>query len=171
MAFMSSGVDAEHKQRSISPLFGNLLNNSEGCLERNDITLCHRDFGRRLKAFLHATPPKLTPTYRRLPIISGSLIPLSILFAIPGLTGHWYTRAGPRHEVVEVRPNPPGLRIAMSVSMGCVLLANIFLVVRFTERFILLMTLLCIAFLSTHGMLIQSLHCYTNPKLRYFRFD
>src|SRR5712672_1085741 len=46
------------------------------------------------------------PNYRRAPIISGSLIPFSILLEIPGLTEHWDVRTY-GNQIVETRENPP----------------------------------------------------------------
>jgi hypothetical protein len=89
--------------------------------------------------------------YRNLPIFSGIMIPFSIMLSIPSLTGHWYIRTGPNHETLETRPNPMLLDVAMGFSMACGILANICLVIRFSERRIKLMTVLCIMFLSLHG--------------------
>lgn len=89
--------------------------------------------------------------YRNLPIFSGIMIPFSIMLSIPSLTGHWYIRTGPDHQTLEVRPNPLLLDVAMGFSMACGILANICLVIRFSERRIKLMTDLCIMFLSLHG--------------------
>ncbi|KAF8156864.1 hypothetical protein B0H34DRAFT_475992 [Crassisporium funariophilum] len=92
------------------------------------------------------------PTYRTLPIISGILIPFSILLSIPSLTGHWYIRTT-NDVTVETRPNPLLLDIGMGLSMGCGVLANICLVVRFAERSVKKMTLLCIIFLTLHDLI------------------
>ena len=89
-------------------------------------------------------------SYRILPIFSGIMIPFSIMLLIPSLTGHWYIRTGAGNVVVEVRPNPLLLRLAMGVSMGCGIVASACLVARFAERNVKLMTHLCILFLSLH---------------------
>lgn len=89
--------------------------------------------------------------YRNLPIFSGIMIPFSIMLSIPSLTGHWYIRTGPDHQTLEVRPNPLLLDVGMGFSMACGILANICIVIRFSERRIKLMTNLCIMFLSLHG--------------------
>jgi hypothetical protein len=94
-------------------------------------------------------------TYRNLPIFSGIMIPFSIMLSIPSLTGHWYVRTGEGHTLLEVRPNPVLLDVAMGLSMGCGILASACLVVRFTERMIKWMTLLCILFLTLHGVYPQ----------------
>ncbi|KAF9486281.1 voltage-gated potassium channel [Pholiota conissans] len=91
--------------------------------------------------------------YRNLPIFSGIMIPFSIMLSIPSLTGHWYVRTGDEHELLEVRPNPVLLDVAMGFSMACGILANICLVIRFSERRIKLMTALCIMFLSLHDII------------------
>ncbi|KAF8191131.1 tandem pore domain K+ channel [Pholiota molesta] len=91
--------------------------------------------------------------YRNLPIFSGIMIPFSIMLSIPSLTGHWYIRTGPNHETLETRPNPMLLDVAMGFSMACGILANICLVIRFSERRIKLMTVLCIMFLSLHDII------------------
>ncbi|KAF8970415.1 hypothetical protein BDZ97DRAFT_1791260 [Flammula alnicola] len=90
---------------------------------------------------------------QNLPILSGIMIPFSIMLSIPSLTGHWYVRTGEGSVLLEVRPNPLLLDVAMGFSMGCGVLANICLVIRFSERKIWLMTMLCIMFLSLHDLI------------------
>jgi hypothetical protein len=94
-----------------------------------------------------------TRTYRILPIFSGIMIPFSIMLSIPSLTGHWYIRTEDKNRVLEVRHNPLVLDIAMGFSMACGILANTCLVVRFSERRIKLMTMLCIMFLTFHDLI------------------
>ncbi len=89
--------------------------------------------------------------YRTLPIVSGILIPFSIMLSIPSLTGHWYVRTDDDHSLLEVKQNPLLLDVGMGFSMACGVLANTCLVIRFSERRIKLMTILCIIFLSLHG--------------------
>jgi len=96
------------------------------------------------------------PNYRTLPIISGSLIPFSILLEIPGLTEHWYVRMD-GNQVVESRPNPPLVIVAMSFSMALALLANAALVYRFLERRVKASTIVCIIALTLHGTAISFL--------------
>ncbi|TFK37156.1 hypothetical protein BDQ12DRAFT_653043 [Crucibulum laeve] len=91
-------------------------------------------------------------TYRALPILSGIFIPFSILLEIPSLTGHWYIRTMD-NKTVETRPNPQILDVAMGLSMACALLANACLVVRFAERSVKRVTLLCIVFLTVHDII------------------
>lgn len=90
-------------------------------------------------------------TYRILPIIAGILIPLMVLLSIPSLTNHWYVRTDGGSRTLESRPTPALLVAAMSVSMACGVLANFFLVLRFAERSVKKMTLLCIVLLSVNG--------------------
>ncbi|KAJ6608227.1 hypothetical protein B0H10DRAFT_1816320 [Mycena sp. CBHHK59/15] len=111
----------------------------------------------KLKAFLN---PKTTqqdlesyvPNYRYTPIISGVVIPFSILLEIPGLTEHWYIRTV-NNQIVEKRPNPMILNVGLGFSMACALAANICLVVRFLEKRVKMMTVGCIVFLSIHDVI------------------
>ncbi|KAJ6600011.1 hypothetical protein DFH09DRAFT_628154 [Mycena vulgaris] len=111
----------------------------------------------KLKEFLN---PKTTqqdlesyvPNYRYTPIISGIVIPFSILLEIPGLTEHWYIRTI-NNQIVERRPNPMILNIGLGFSMACALAANICLVVRFLETKVKLMTMGCIIFLTIHDVI------------------
>jgi hypothetical protein len=89
-------------------------------------------------------------TYRILPIIAGLLIPFSVLLSIPSLTNHWDVQTN-GIIVTKSRPTPLLLNIAMGLSMTCGLLANFFLVLRFAERRVKRMTLLCITLLSMNG--------------------
>ncbi|KAI9568046.1 hypothetical protein HD554DRAFT_2022737 [Boletus coccyginus] len=89
------------------------------------------------------------PHYRVLPILSGITIPFCILLEIPGLTADWYIRTdGPT--VVSSKPNPPLLDAGIALSILCAVLANVCLVIRFLEKRIKAMTILCILFLSIH---------------------
>jgi uncharacterized membrane protein YfcA len=83
------------------------------------------------------------------------MIPFSIMLSIPGLTGYWYVRTGEGHALLEVRPNPILLNVAMGLSISCGVLASACLVVRFAERMIKWMTRLCILFLTLHGVYPQ----------------
>ena len=90
-------------------------------------------------------------TYRFLPIISGILIPFSILLSIPSLTDRWYIRTDANNMTIESRPNSFLLNLGMGFSMACSVLANICVIMRFAERKVLRMTWLCILFLTLHG--------------------
>jgi len=92
------------------------------------------------------------PHYRVLPILSGIIIPFCILLDIPGLTEDWYIRTdGPA--VIAGKPNPSLLDVGIALSLLCAVLANVCLVVRFLEKRIKTMTILCVLFLSMHGKL------------------
>lgn len=90
------------------------------------------------------------PNYRYTPIFSAILIPFSILLEIPGLTTNWYIRTID-NETVEKRPNPVILDVGLAISFACAVAANVALIMRFLERNIKLMTLLCVMFLTLHG--------------------
>jgi hypothetical protein len=107
----------------------------------------------KVKSFVF--PPKediesFIPNYRHIPIISGLLIPFSILLEIPGLTEHWYIRAE-NNKVVEHRSNPVLLNAALGISLACAVIANICLIARFLDQRVKTMTILCVIFLTTHG--------------------
>ncbi|KAF8645936.1 hypothetical protein AX16_007467 [Volvariella volvacea WC 439] len=109
---------------------------------------------RRLKAivkreFAADRPEDITPTYRSLPIVSGILIPFSILLEIPGLTDYWYIRTE-NHQVVETRPNTRILDTALGFSIACAIIANLCLLVRFMEKRVKSMTWTCTVFLTIH---------------------
>jgi potassium channel subfamily K, other eukaryote len=107
----------------------------------------------RIKSFIF--PPSsddssFVPNYRCTPLISGIVIPFSILLEIPALTGHWYIRTED-NDIVETRPNPAILDVGLALSMACAVIANICIIVRFLEKRVVTMTLSCILFLSIHG--------------------
>jgi len=119
-------------------------------------------FFRRVKAIVF--PPqdsdedKPLPNYRILPIISGLVIPFSILLEIPGLTNSWYIRTD-ANVVVETRPNPALLDVGLAISMAFAVVANISLILRFLEKGpVFVTTLVTIASLTIHGnVLLQNL--------------
>ena len=103
--------------------------------------------------------PSRNPTirsYRLLPIFSGIMIPFSVMLSIPSLTGPWYVRTGEDNVLLETRPNTPLLNAAMALSMVCGIIASTCLVIRFAERKVKLMTMLCVIFLTLHGSYISS---------------
>ncbi|OJA20014.1 hypothetical protein AZE42_05864 [Rhizopogon vesiculosus] len=113
----------------------------------------HPSFLIRVKTFIF--PPSsddssFVPNYRLTPLISGIVIPFSILLEIPGLTGHWYIRTE-GNDIVETRPNSAILDAGLAISMACAVIANVCLIVRFLEKRVMTMTLSCILFLSIHG--------------------
>lgn len=93
---------------------------------------------------------KFVPNYRWTPVLSGVLIPFSLLLEIPGLTEHWYVRTE-ANAVVESKSNPAILDVGLAFSMACGLFANICLVLRFLEKRVKTVTLLTIVFLTIHG--------------------
>ncbi|RPD57007.1 hypothetical protein L226DRAFT_491051 [Lentinus tigrinus ALCF2SS1-7] len=92
------------------------------------------------------------PNYRWTPIISGIVIPFSILLEIPGLTERWYIRTE-NNQTVETKPNPAILEIGLAFSIACALIANISLILRFLEKRVQTVTLLCIVFLTSHDII------------------
>ena len=107
----------------------------------------------RLKAIVF--PPqdddKHMVNYRILPVISGLVIPFSILLEIPGLISPWYIRTD-GNVVVETRRNPPLLEAALALSMFFAVVANVSLICRFLEKGpVLVTTLITIASLTIHG--------------------
>lgn len=120
----------------------------------------------KLKAFLYPPDPmqngddsSFVPNYRYTPIFSAILIPFSILLEIPGLTTNWYIRTID-NETVERRPNPVILDIGLAISFACAVAANVALIMRFLERNIKFMTLLCVMFLTLHGKVSFILRSY-----------
>jgi voltage-gated potassium channel Kch len=95
---------------------------------------------------------EVLPNYRRTPIISGSLIPFSILLEIPGLTEPWYVRTY-NHQTVETRKNPPLVVVSISISMALAVLANAALIYRFLDRHVKRNTIICIVALTLHDIL------------------
>lgn len=71
--------------------------------------------------------------YRRMPILSGALAPFSIMLEVPGLTTKWYVRHGPSGSPVEYRDNPIVLEVGLAFSIAAAVLANVFLLCRFTS--------------------------------------
>lgn len=98
----------------------------------------------------------LKHTYRGLPIISGILIPFSILLSIPSLTDRWSIQTDANNVTLGASPNSLLLNLGMGFSMACGVLANICIIVRFSERKVLVMTWFCILFLTLHGELSVS---------------
>lgn len=92
------------------------------------------------------------PNYRLLPIVSGIIIPFSILLEIPGLTEKWYIRTE-ENKIVETQPNTVILNAGLGVSMFCALVANVCVVLRFLEKGeVKRMTIIAIIALTIHGV-------------------
>jgi potassium channel subfamily K len=122
---------------------------------------------------------ELVPHYRMTPVISGIIVPFSLLLEIPGLTEHWYIRTE-GNNIVETRPNSVILEVGLAVSIFSGLVANIFLVMRFLEIRVKTMTILSVAFLSIHGesrsgilsldsILIMNRRCHQHHRRHRFR--
>ncbi|PVG03251.1 hypothetical protein CPB86DRAFT_749431 [Serendipita vermifera] len=93
-----------------------------------------------------------TPKYRYWPIISGCIVPFSILLEVPGLTEHWYNRTAGT-QVIEYRSNPTILNVGLGLSMAFAVLANVCLLMRFLERRIKSATIASICFLICHDII------------------
>jgi len=107
----------------------------------------------RLNAFVFPPHEENEPlsNHRILPVISGLVIPFSILLEIPGLTDSWYIRTD-GNVIVESLPNPASLDVLLAISMFFAVAANISLICRFLEKgTVLAMTLITIASLTIHG--------------------
>jgi potassium channel subfamily K len=98
----------------------------------------------------HSEHEQILPNFRRTPIISGSLIPFSILLEIPALTEPWYVRTY-NNQTVETRKDPPLVIVSISISMALAVLANVALIFRFLERNVKRNTIICIVALTVHG--------------------
>lgn len=112
-------------------------------------------FFTRVKTFVF--PPSsddlsYAPNYRCTPLFTGIVVPFSILLEIPGLTGYWYIRTE-NYNTVQTRANPVLLDIGLAFSMTCAVLANVCIILRFLEKRVVTMTILCIAFLSIHDII------------------
>ena len=90
------------------------------------------------------------PQYRSLPVISGVVMPLSVLLEIPGLTEDWYIRTE-ANKTIDRKPNTTILVTGLAISMLFGILANVCVICRFLEKRIKTMTILCIIFLTIHG--------------------
>ncbi|THH10632.1 hypothetical protein EW145_g1213 [Phellinidium pouzarii] len=91
------------------------------------------------------------PNHRMLPIISGIVIPFSILLEIPGLTEHWYIITE-NNVTVSSRKNSVLLDVGLSISMACALIANLAIISRFLEKKVRTSTLIAIGALSIHDI-------------------
>lgn len=112
-------------------------------------------FFTRVKTFVF--PPSsndlsYAPNYRCIPLFTGIVVPFSILLEIPGLTGYWYIRTE-NYNTVQTRANPVLLDIGLAFSMTCAVLANVCIILRFLEKRVVTMTILCIVFLSIHDII------------------
>ncbi|KAF9457930.1 hypothetical protein BDZ94DRAFT_1174632 [Collybia nuda] len=92
------------------------------------------------------------PHYRYLPIVAGVVIPFSILLEIPGLTEEWYIQTK-ADKIVDKKPNTVILDVALAFSVAFAVMANVCLVVRFMEKKVKYMTVLCVIFLTIHDVI------------------
>ncbi|EJF63876.1 hypothetical protein DICSQDRAFT_102012 [Dichomitus squalens LYAD-421 SS1] len=92
------------------------------------------------------------PNYRWTPILSGIIIPFSILLEIPGLTEKWYIKTEGT-QIVAVQKNPIILEVGLAISMASAVIANVALILRFLEKRVKSVTLLCVAFLTLHDVI------------------
>ncbi|KAI9069608.1 hypothetical protein FKP32DRAFT_1692107 [Trametes sanguinea] len=124
----------------------------------DDLTIANRSWYSRIKSYVWPADTKnndidqITPNYRWTPILTGIVIPFSILLEIPGLTERWYIRTE-NHTTVETRKNPVILEVGMGISIACALIANIALVLRFLEKRVQTVTLICIVSLTIHDLI------------------
>jgi len=95
-------------------------------------------------------PESYAPRYRSLPVVSGVVMPLSVLLEIPGLTEDWYIRTE-ANKTIDRKPNTAILTTGLAISMLFGILANLCVICRFMERRVKTMTILCIIFLTIHG--------------------
>ncbi|KXN80933.1 Outward-rectifier potassium channel TOK1, partial [Leucoagaricus sp. SymC.cos] len=75
---------------------------------------------------------------------SSIFVPFAILLAIPGLTEHWYIRTNDHHEIIGYEANPLYIHIMIGVSISCAVITNACLLVRFFEKRVKIMTIICI---------------------------
>jgi hypothetical protein len=104
----------------------------------------------------------MIPNYWLTPIISGILMPFSILLEIPGLAEHeqWYICTD-SHKLIETKLNSIILIVGLCISISSLLAANLFLILRFLEKRVKTMTIMSIAFLTLHCACFT---CYTPVK-------
>ncbi|OSD08778.1 hypothetical protein PYCCODRAFT_1401521 [Trametes coccinea BRFM310] len=130
----------------------------DGSGSSDDLTIANGSWYSRIKSYIWPTDMKnndidqITPNYRWTPILTGIVIPFSILLEIPGLTERWYIRTE-NHTTVETRKNPVILEVGMAISIACALIANIALVLRFLEKRVQTVTLVCIVSLTIHDLI------------------
>ena len=88
--------------------------------------------------------------YRYLPVISGVVMPLSVLLEIPGLTEDWYIRTE-ANKTIDRKLNNASFITGLAISMIFGILANFCVICRFLEKRVKTMTIFCIIFLTIHG--------------------
>ena len=143
-------VETPRTERRVT--FGGPSEESRQSLEKDDVK---PGIFARLKAVVFPPrdddKPLSASNHRVLPIISGLIIPFSILLEIPGLTDNWYIRTD-GNVVVETKPNPVILDVGLGFSMFFALVANISLICRFLDKGpVLVTTLISVTSLTAHG--------------------
>ncbi|KAI0371282.1 hypothetical protein BV20DRAFT_1112654 [Pilatotrama ljubarskyi] len=154
------GTDKPHRviRRVYSNVTHTLSEPVYGSGSSDDLTVSGSSLYSRIKSYIWPSDDKnadldsIVPNYRWTPIISGIVIPFSILLEIPGLTERWYIRTE-NHQTVETRRNPVILEVGLAISIACALIANVALVLRFLEKRVQTVTLLCIVFLTVHDII------------------
>ncbi|KAI0790498.1 hypothetical protein C8Q75DRAFT_806406 [Abortiporus biennis] len=149
------------RRRRFSSVSANLKSRFSRPFTRTDTTdttisavSVHSVYG-KVKSFIF--PPEddveqWVPSYRVTPIISGVIIPFSILLEIPGIAEHWYIRTE-NNTIVETKPNSAILDVGLAFSLAFALLANMCLILRFLEKSVKANTLFCILFLTLHDII------------------
>lgn len=137
------------------PAFDGPVNSTAS--DSDDVSRPTPSWWQRVKDYIWPSDEQLAeldsfvPNYRWTPILSGIIIPFSILLEIPGLTEKWYIKTEGT-QIVAVQSNPMILEVGLAISMASAVIANVALIFRFLEKRVKTVTLLCIAFLTLHGM-------------------
>ncbi|GAA5925253.1 potassium channel family protein [Sporobolomyces koalae] len=96
-------------------------------------------------------------TYRRLhrfaSFCAQILCPLATLFALPALTEGWCVRRNAEHLIVAVKPDPPLIVAAGSVTLALSILSNISILFRLIDTHCRVFTLSTIGLLAAHIVL------------------
>lgn len=71
----------------------------------------------------NGNPDWIPPKYRWTPILSGVIVPFSILLEVPGLTEHWYVKTIDNVPVV-YQSNPALLDVALGISLACAVVSS-----------------------------------------------
>ncbi|KAI8986686.1 hypothetical protein BD414DRAFT_486759 [Trametes punicea] len=152
---LSQGILSNTPYRGIRRVHHNVNHSSDSS---DDLTLSGNSLLSRIKSYAWPNDQKsndidnITPNYRLTPIISGIVIPFSILLEIPGLTERWYIRTE-NDQTIETKKNPIILEVGMAISIACALVANVCLLLRFLEKRVQTVTLLCIGSLTIHDII------------------
>lgn len=113
----------------------------------------------------HDDTTMVEPKYRWTPVISGIVIPFSILLEIPGLTEPWYVRIV-NNVPVEYQNNSTLLEVALGISMFFGLCANVAIIVRFMEKKVYWSTIAAIICITSHDVVSTLLFVLSHPEIR-----